>query len=116
MRLGIVKDYFVEWNGKPVQSIKVGYKRAVTIAGVTGKITPHTLRHTAATWLMQAGVPIWEAAGFLGMSPAMVEHIYGHHHPAHMRGAAKAIAGNKNMRQSLVISLAGAFDAKEKAR
>jgi integrase len=116
VRLGIVKDYFVEWNGKPVQSIKVGYKRAVTIAGLTGKITPHTLRHTAATWLMQAGVPIWEAAGFLGMSPAMVEHIYGHHHPAHMRGAAKAIAGNKNMRQSLVISLAGAFDAKEKAR
>ena len=38
---GIVKDYFVEWNGKPVQSIKVGYKRAVTIAGPPGKITPH---------------------------------------------------------------------------
>jgi integrase len=116
VRLGIVKDYFIEWNGKPVQSIKVGYKRAVAVAGLTGKITPHTLRHTAATWLMQAGVPIWEAAGFLGMSPAMVEQIYGHHHPAHMRGAAKAIAGNKKTRQSLVISLAGASDAKEKAR
>jgi hypothetical protein len=41
---------------------------------------------------MQAGVPIWEAAGFLGMSPAMVEQTYGHHHPSHMRGAARAIA------------------------
>ena len=116
VRLGIAKDYFVEWNGKPVQSIKVGYKRAVALAGLLGKITPHTLRHTAATWLMQAGVPIWEAAGFLGMSPAMVEQIYGHHHPAHMRGAAKAIAGNKNTSQSLAISLAGAFDVKEKAQ
>jgi NTE family protein len=29
---------------------------------------PHALRHTAATWLMQRGLPVWEAAGFLGMS------------------------------------------------
>lgn len=85
--------YFVEWHGKPVQSVKVGFERAVAEAGIGGKVTPHTLRHTAATWLMQAGVPIWEAAGFLGMSPEMVEQTYGHHHPAHMRGAALAIAG-----------------------
>jgi len=102
-RLGIAKEYFVEWKGKPVQSIKVGYGRAISLAGLSGKVTPHTLRHTAATWLMQAGVPIWEAAGFLGMSPAMVEQTYGHHHPSHMRGAAEAIAGGK--RESLVISL-----------
>ena len=102
--LGTVNDYFVEWNGKPVCSIKVGYKRAIALAGLLGKITPHTLRHTAATWLMQKGVPVWEAAGFLGMSPAMVEQTYGHHHPAHMRGAVEAIAG-KDRRYSLAISL-----------
>jgi hypothetical protein len=28
----------------------------------------HTLRHTKATWLMQAAVPIWQAAGFLSMT------------------------------------------------
>jgi len=106
VQLGIVKDYFVEWNGKPVRSIKVGYGRAISLAKLSGRVTPHTLRHTAATWLMQAGVSIWEAAGFLGMSPAMVEETYGHHHPAHMQSAAKAIAGEKNYRQSLVISLA----------
>ena len=26
-------------------------------------------RVLAATWLMHGGVPIWEAAGFLGISP-----------------------------------------------
>jgi len=104
VRLGIAKEYFVEWKGKPVQSVKVGYGRAISLARLSGKVTPHTLRHTAATWLMQAGVSIWEAAGFLGMSPAMVEEIYGHHHPAHMRGAAQAIARGK--RESLVIPLA----------
>ena len=40
------------------------------LAGLAGRVTPLTLRHTAATWLMQRCVPIWEAAGFLGMSPA----------------------------------------------
>jgi integrase len=112
-RCRVIKDYFVEWNGKPVHSIKVGFKRAVALAGLSGKVSPHTLRHTAATWLMQAGVPIWEAAGFLGMSPMMVEQTYGHHHPAHMRGAAEALGGRKAA-QSLVISLADARMAKEK--
>jgi hypothetical protein len=28
---------------------------------------------------MQRGVPIWEAAGFLGMSPEVLQEVYGHH-------------------------------------
>jgi integrase len=113
-RCEVIKDYFVEWNGKPVHSLKVGFKRAVALAGLSGKVSPHTLRHTAATWLMQAGVPIWEGAGFLGMSPEMLSRVYGHHHPAHMRGAAEALGGH-NTAQSLVISLADARRVKEKA-
>jgi integrase len=54
-------------------------------------VTPHTLRHTAATWLMQAGVPLWEVAGFLSMSVETLQRVYGHHHPDYMRGAAEAI-------------------------
>lgn len=86
--LGIAKEHFVEWRGKPVQSVKTAFASAVAKAGLEGNVTPHTLRHTAATWLMQNGVTVWEAAGFLGMSPEMVEKTYGHHHPDHMKGAA----------------------------
>ena len=49
-RLGNLKEYFVEWNGTPVQSIKVGFKRAISLSGMPGKVTPHTLRHTAVHW------------------------------------------------------------------
>src|SRR6185312_7405351 len=87
-RLGLVNDFLVEWHGKPVQSVKTGFAKALTLAGLEGKITPHTLRHTAATWLMQAGVDKWEAAGFLGMSVEMIDRVYGHHHPDHLRRAA----------------------------
>jgi integrase len=113
-RLGSLNEYFVEWNGRRVESIKVGFKRAVSLAEISGRVTPHTLRHTAATWLMQAGVPVWEAAGFLGISPALVEQTYGHHHPAHMRSAAEAIGSRQGAAQSLVISLAEARKAKAK--
>jgi hypothetical protein len=40
---------------------------------------------------MQRGVPIWEAVGFLGLSPEVPQDTYGHHHPDHLHGAAVAI-------------------------
>jgi hypothetical protein len=73
-------------------------------AKLSGKVARHTLRHTAAAWLMQAGVNKWQAAGFLGMSIEMLDRVYGHHHPDHLRAAAQAIGYGS--RQTLVISLA----------
>ena len=96
---------FVEFNGKPVRSVKRGFKSAVKLAGLTGRISPHTLRHTAATWLVQRGVPIWEAAGFLGMSPEVLQETYGHHHPDYLRGAAAAI-GQKDRFVSVAETVA----------
>jgi integrase len=90
----IITTCFVEWNGKPVRSVKNAFARAVDVAGLDltdGNVTPHTLRHTAATWLMQRGVDPWKAAGFLGMSVKVLIGTYGHHHPNHLRGAADAI-------------------------
>jgi integrase len=72
--------YVIHVNGKPIQDIKKAFRGACERAGlaVSGreKVTPHTLRHTAATWLMQAGVDMWEAAGFLAMSMETLERGY----------------------------------------
>ncbi len=54
---------------------------------------------------MQRGVPIWQAAGYLGMSAEMIERTYGHHHPDYMRGAALAITSKQSQNVSLVVSL-----------
>ncbi len=88
---GIIRDAVIEWNGAPVGSVKTGFASAVRLAGLGDDVTPHTLRHTAATWLMQAAVDKWEAAGFLGMSVEMLDRVYGHHHPEHLKTAAQAI-------------------------
>ena len=84
------------WHGAPVKSVKTGFEHAVRLAGLSGRVTPHTLRHTAATWLMQRGVPIWQAAGYLGMSSQILERVYGHHHPDYMRAAAEAITTKRS--------------------
>ena len=61
-------------------------------------LTPHTLRHTTATWLMQAGVKTWEAAGFLAMSEKILIDVYGHHHPDYQRDAADVLSKRKSVR------------------
>lgn len=86
---GNVPEHFVMWNGKPVSSVTKGFAHGVELAGID-HATPHTLRHTAATWQMQAGTEPWEAAGFLGMGLEMLVRVYGHHHPDHLKGAAAA--------------------------
>ena len=45
------------------------------------KIVCHTLRHTATTWLMQAGANMDHAAALLGMEVETLRRVYGHHHP-----------------------------------
>lgn len=103
-RLGIVKEHFVEWNGRPVKSVKTAFASAVDKADI-GHASPHTLRHTAATWMMQNGAPLWEAAGFLGMSEKTLRDVYGHHSPDHMGGAAKAVTAKAPTNDVLVVSL-----------
>jgi integrase len=119
-RLEISKSHFVEWNGKPVASVKTGFASAVKLAKLdlsVGNVTPHTLRHTAATWLMQRAAPIWEAAGFLGMSEKTLRETYGHHHPDHLHGAANAIGTHDAPKRNvaLVIPFADEKAKREKA-
>jgi integrase len=83
--------YAIEWLGEPVGTgVEKAFKRTCEDAGLE-HVTPHTLRHTAATWLMQRGTDIWEAAGYLGMTTETLEKTYGHHHPDYQSQAAENI-------------------------
>jgi integrase len=77
-------------HGARIGDIKKGFAAACKRAGLEN-VSPHTLRHTAATWLMQKGVATWQASGFLGMSEETLQRVYGHHHPDFMAEAADAI-------------------------
>ena len=89
--------FAVEWNGEPVQDIHKAFGNVVADAGLDADVTPHVLRHTAATWLMQNGVDMWEASGYLGMTVEMLSQRYGHHHPDHLSGAKHGIGRRRKL-------------------
>jgi integrase len=92
--------HVINIDGGPVGDIKRSFQSACLAAGLTD-VTPHTLRHTCATWLMQAGVDKWKAAGYLAMSLDTLERVYGHHHPDHDGGAGEVFSQRpRNVRAS----------------
>ena len=71
---------FVNAHGlrlKP-QSIRTRLRRAASEAGLTRRITPHMLRHTAATLLIETGVDIRIVQRLLGHSSIATTEIYTH--------------------------------------
>jgi integrase len=90
-RKAALSDYVVEWNGQQVASIKTGFNAAVKRAGLEG-VTPHVLRHTAAVWMAEAGLPFEEIAQYMGHSNKDVTfRVYGRFSPSHLRRAADVL-------------------------
>jgi integrase len=62
----------------------------------------HDLRHTAASWLLGAGVPLITVSGHLGHEDTSVTaKVYGHLDPAAGNAAAAAMANI--LGQSMVV-------------
>jgi len=54
-------------------------------------VTPHVLRHTAASWMAQRRVSFPEIARYLGHSDSRTtERIYAHHNPDYLKGASES--------------------------
>lgn len=69
-------------------------KRVAGLAGISD-VSPHVLRHTAATHMARRGVPLWLVAKVLGNSLRMVESVYAKHSPEDLRDAVNQISGAK---------------------
>lgn len=54
------------------------FKRYVRLAGVNDKLTFHSLRHTCASWMVQAGVSLYVVQKILGHSSITVTEKYAH--------------------------------------
>lgn len=84
--------FVIEHSGQGIGSIKTAWATAVREAGLEGTgVTPHTLRHTAITWAMQAGGDPHQCAGFFGIDQATLFKVYSHHHPDYQEDAVRAI-------------------------
>jgi integrase len=83
-------------DGPPLAGkIRPAWEGILEDAGLGDDVVRHSLRHTAATWQMQAGTDLWEAAGWLGMTVEQLEQNYSHHHPDFQEDAAEAFGGRR---------------------
>lgn len=91
LRAAATCNHVIEWGGHRVLSIKKGFRAACERAGLEG-VTPHTLRHTAASWMAESGVDMFRISRYLGHSDTKVtERRYAKLHPDYLSDAADAL-------------------------
>lgn len=93
--LPILKQAYKERKNEYVLDNKAGIWRTVhNLAEAAGlkDVSPHVLRHTAATHMARNGVPLWQIAGVLGNSIVMVEKVYAKHCPDGLVDAVNSIS------------------------
>lgn len=74
-------EYVIRYQGKRVKNPIRVWNETRDAAGLPEYVTPHILRHTRATNMLQQRKNPVEASKALGMSLAMLMKVYGHHHP-----------------------------------
>ncbi len=85
-------DHVVEWNGKPLLSIRKAYEAAVRKAGVDDA-HKHDLRRSGASWAIQDGQSFDHVAALLGDTVDMTKKTYAVFSPTHLRGVVQSISG-----------------------
>ena len=84
-------DFVIQWGGRRAKDIKKSFARAVELSGLQKRVTPHTLKHTCISWMLQNDATIWDVADFAATSVRTIEKVYGHHCPSHKERALKAL-------------------------
>lgn len=84
-----IRMHVVSWGGRRIKEVRNGWRVVLKRVGMERAFTPHHMRHTRATWMMQENVPMFEAAGSLGMSIHTLENVYAHHRPDWQKRASE---------------------------
>ena len=86
-------DYVIMLNGKKVRDIWLSrrFKQYIIKVNVDKSLHFHILRHTFASWLVQAGVPIYEVQALMGHSTIRVTQAYSHLIPKQLKTSVELI-------------------------
>ena len=91
-------------NGKKIKDISRTFERIIAESGLNAGITDrrqkftfHNLRHSAASWLVQAGTTLYTVQRLLGHKTAALTERYSHLAPANLKAVTAVFdkAGNK---------------------
>ncbi len=69
-------DHVIEHGGKRLTTARDGFANAVWRAGLNPKVTPHTIRHSVATWAKERGDDFHKIASLLGHGDSRTSEIH----------------------------------------
>jgi integrase len=84
--------HIVDKDGQPLLSMRKAFARAANRAGLPG-ITPYVLRHTGATLLAAAGVPMHQIASMMGHTTQRMTEVYAKRRPEFLKEAVTTLEG-----------------------
>ncbi len=100
-----LSDHVIEWQGRPCADIKKGFGELAVDSGFyrldrdrkgqetkRATISPHVLKHTAISWLAEAGYSIDQIADMTDTEAATVKRIYRHVAPDYLAPLSKTLA------------------------
>ena len=86
---------FCNKAGEPVRSVRESFQKACDIAGISD-FTPHDLRHTCASWLVQLGVPLTHVMELMRHADIQTTMRYAHLAPENSRAAVELLDGQES--------------------
>ena len=85
-------QHVIEYNAKPVpHGLRWSFDRLCTRAKLTWRPTPHHIKHSVASWMAMAGIPIDQTADWLATDPATLRKVYRKFDPTYLRQVANAL-------------------------
>lgn len=108
--------YVFEQNGKPIGSIKRSFATACRRAELED-LTFHDLRHTFASWLIQAGVPLAQVSEAMRHSDIRMTMVYAHLAPDAARSAVEVLdtVAETVTNQQNTVAESGGLQRKQKS-
>lgn len=95
-RWGVHEAFVFSYQGEPLGSAKKSFRTACEAAGIAN-FTIHDLRHTFASWLVQAGVPIATVREVMRHRSIQTTLRYAHLAPENTRQAVAALDYDQTM-------------------
>lgn len=83
---------FARATGERAKSVRTGFAKACLEAGIDD-FDIHDLRHTCASWMVSAGVPLADVKEVLGHSSIAMTERYAHLAPGRIADAVRALDG-----------------------
>ncbi|MEP5630369.1 MAG: site-specific integrase [Tateyamaria sp.] len=84
-------EYVITYKGEPLKDIKGGFANVLREAKIKKKVTPHNMKHTAITLMLQRGIDPETVARWTNTTLEIIFKVYSHHIPDHHEALGDAV-------------------------